>query len=147
MKTRMSQKTNLVPSWTSYGKADSRLGRCPGNAGKTFMSRNKLKNLIRVVRVLKEKRAIGNSTYYDYMSLILSAGTPDQLDQVTNDLAEIHHSCGRFEEKKLPERGEPTAWLCSFILGTKEEDPTDSGRLPQEPGGSLSKGMFVDLWV
>ena len=110
------------------------------------MSRNKLKNLIRIIRVLKEKRTIDNTTYYDYMSLVLSAGTPDQLDQVTNDLAEIPHFCGRFEEKKPAERGEPTTWLCTLILGLRKEVSANSRRFLQKPVES-GAGMFVDLWV
>lgn len=55
----------------------------------TSILRDKLYDLIARLRILREKGIIKNGTYGDYMFLILSARTLDQLDEINHDLMEF----------------------------------------------------------
>ena len=64
------------------------------------MMRKRRKSLLRAVRVLRQRRIIGEGFYYDYMSLILTAETPDQLKELAIDFTEIcYPTQGRLDER------------------------------------------------
>jgi hypothetical protein len=86
--------------------------------------RKRRKNLLKVVTVLRQRGMMAKSIYYDYVSLILSAGTLDQLKEIALDFVEIYHcSQGRpgkgtlnrpavlvMGDEALPIRRDATAW-------------------------------------
>lgn len=61
----------------------------------------RLKSLLVTLRVLKQKGAIASGTYYDYICLILCAETPDQLEQIAQDLAQMAYFNGDPEHSKV----------------------------------------------
>ena len=91
------------------------------------MMRKRRKNLSKVVRVLRQRRIIAKGSYYDYMSLILSAETPDQLEEIAIDFAEICYSNQGRLDKRAGEKEEETIQRDTKVWG--------------EPG------VFVDVWI
>ena len=64
--------------------------------------------MLRVVRVLRQRRIIAKGSYYDYMSLILTAETPDQLEEIAMDFAEICYSNQGRQNKRAGEKEKET---------------------------------------
>ena len=70
--------------------------------------RKRRKSLLKVVRVLRQRRIIAKGSYYDYMSLILTAEAPDKLEEIALDFAEICYSNQGQQDKKAGEKEEET---------------------------------------
>jgi hypothetical protein len=107
------------------------------------MMRKRRKSLVRVARILRQRRIIARCSYCDYMSLILTAETPDQLEEIAMDFAELCYSnqdrqgnrVGVKEEGTIPNRP-PVPVMRDEVLPIRRDT-----KAWEEPG------VFVDLWI
>lgn len=107
------------------------------------MMRKRRESLLRVVRVLRQRRIIAEGSYYDYMSLILTAETPDQLKEIAIDSAEICYSNQGRLDKRAGEKKEEIILNRPPVLVMGDEVLSIQGDTKAwgEPG------VFVDVWI
>ena len=86
---------------------------------------------------------IAKSSYYDYVSLILTAETPDQLEEIAIDFAEICYSNQGRQDNRVGEKEEETILKPRrvLVLGDEVLPVQRDTKTWGEPG------VFVDVWI
>jgi hypothetical protein len=107
------------------------------------MMRKRRKTLVRVVTILRQRRIIARCSYYDYLSLILTAETPDQLETIAADFAELCCFDRGRQDSRVKEKEEDTIPQRPPVLVMRDEV------LPirRHTKASGEPGVFVDLWI
>ena len=108
-----------------------------------LLMRKRRKSLVRVLGVLRQRRIIAKCSCDDYLSLILTAETPDQLEEIAMDFAEICYSNRGRQDEKVKEREKETILNRPRILVMGDEV------LPfqNETKAWGEPGVFVEVWI
>ena len=107
------------------------------------MMRKRRKTLVRVLGVLRQRRIIAKSSCDDYLSLILTAETPDQLEEIAMDFAEICYSNRGRQDKKAKEREKETILNRARVLVMGDEVLS----IQRDTKAWGEPGVFVDVWI
>jgi hypothetical protein len=107
------------------------------------MMRKRRKSLVRVARILRQRRIIARCSYYDYMSLILTAETPDQLEEIAIDFAELCCFNQSWQDNRVREKEEDTIPNRPAVLVMRDEVPP----IRRDTKAWEEPGVFVDLWI
>jgi hypothetical protein len=93
--------------------------------------------------VLRKRRIIAKCSYYDYVLLILTAKTPDQLEEIVMDFAQLCYSNQHRQDKRLGGKEEEIILNRPPVLVMGDEVPPIQGDTKAwgEPG------VFVDVWI